>query len=39
MGDDTPLAVLARKPRPAAAYLRQSFAQVTNPPIDETATI
>jgi glutamate synthase domain-containing protein 2/glutamate synthase domain-containing protein 1/glutamate synthase domain-containing protein 3 len=34
MGDDTPLAVLARRPRPVAAYLRQSFAQVTNPPID-----
>jgi glutamate synthase domain-containing protein 2/glutamate synthase domain-containing protein 1/glutamate synthase domain-containing protein 3 len=34
MGDDTPLAVLARRPRAAAAYLRQSFAQVTNPPID-----
>ncbi len=34
MGDDTPLAALARKPRQAAAYLRQSFAQVTNPPID-----
>ncbi len=34
MGDDTPLAVLARRPRGVAAYLRQAFAQVTNPPID-----
>ncbi|HVA85976.1 MAG TPA: glutamate synthase-related protein [Candidatus Saccharimonadales bacterium] len=34
MGDDTPLAALARRSRPASAYLRQSFAQVTNPPID-----
>ena len=34
MGDDTPLAVLARRRRSAAGYLRQSFAQVTNPPID-----
>jgi len=34
MGDDTPLAALARRPRPASAYLRQAFAQVTNPPID-----
>ncbi len=34
MGDDTPLAVLARQPRGVAAYLRQAFAQVTNPPID-----
>ena len=34
MGDDTPLAALSRRPRPATAYLRQSFAQVTNPPID-----
>ncbi len=34
MGDDTPLAVLSRRPRPLTAYLRQSFAQVTNPPID-----
>ncbi len=34
MGDDTPLAVLARHRRPLAAYFRQRFAQVTNPPID-----
>ncbi len=34
MGDDTPLAVMARRSRPVAGYLRQAFAQVTNPPID-----
>ena len=34
MGDDTPLAPLARTPRPVYAYFRQRFAQVTNPPID-----
>ncbi len=34
MGDDTPLAVMARRPRSVAGYLRQAFAQVTNPPID-----
>ncbi|HEU4982144.1 MAG TPA: glutamate synthase large subunit [Acidobacteriaceae bacterium] len=34
MGDDTPLAPLARSPRPAYAYFRQRFSQVTNPPID-----
>ena len=34
MGDDTPVPVLARRARPVSAYLRQSFAQVTNPPID-----
>jgi glutamate synthase domain-containing protein 2/glutamate synthase domain-containing protein 1/glutamate synthase domain-containing protein 3 len=34
MGDDTPLAVLARVPRSAYAFFRQRFAQVTNPPID-----
>ena len=34
MGDDTPLAVVARRNRGVAAYLRQAFAQVTNPPID-----
>ncbi len=34
MGDDTPLAVMARRPRAVAGYLRQAFAQVTNPPID-----
>jgi glutamate synthase (NADPH/NADH) large chain len=34
MGDDTPLAPLARSTRPVYAYFRQRFAQVTNPPID-----
>ena len=34
MGDDTPLAPLARAPRPVYAYFRQRFAQVTNPAID-----
>ncbi|SEG55608.1 glutamate synthase (NADPH/NADH) large chain [Bryocella elongata] len=34
MGDDTPLAFLAKSPRPLYAYFRQRFAQVTNPPID-----
>ncbi len=34
MGDDTPLAVMARRPRGVAGHLRQAFAQVTNPPID-----
>lgn len=34
MGDDAPFAVLSRKPRLAFDYFRQSFAQVTNPPID-----
>jgi glutamate synthase domain-containing protein 2/glutamate synthase domain-containing protein 1/glutamate synthase domain-containing protein 3 len=34
MGDDTPIAALARSPRPVYNYLRQRFAQVTNPPID-----
>jgi glutamate synthase (ferredoxin) len=34
MGDDTPLAFLARSPRPLYAFFRQRFAQVTNPPID-----
>ncbi len=34
MGDDTPLAFLARSPRPMYAYFRQRFAQVTNPAID-----
>ncbi len=34
MGDDTPLAYLARTPRPMYAYFRQRFAQVTNPAID-----
>ena len=34
MGDDTPLAILSRKPRLLYDYFQQLFAQVTNPPID-----
>ena len=34
MGDDTPIAPLARSPRPVYAFFRQRFAQVTNPAID-----
>ena len=34
MGDDTPLAVLSRRPRLFYQYFKQLFAQVTNPPID-----
>src|SRR5207249_8118986 len=34
MGDDTALPPLAGRPRPVTSYLRQRFAQVTNPPID-----
>jgi glutamate synthase (ferredoxin) len=34
MGDDTPLAVLSQKMPPLYDFLRQRFAQVTNPPID-----
>ncbi|MBA3653709.1 MAG: glutamate synthase large subunit [Actinobacteria bacterium] len=34
MGDDAPLPNLAGRPRPIHHYLRQRFAQVTNPPID-----
>jgi glutamate synthase domain-containing protein 2 len=34
MGDDTPIPALARSDRPVTDHLRQSFAQVTNPPID-----
>jgi glutamate synthase (ferredoxin) len=34
MGDDTPPAVLAARPRLVYNYLKQRFAQVTNPPID-----
>jgi glutamate synthase (NADPH/NADH) large chain len=34
MGDDTPIAPLARTPRPFYGFFRQRFAQVTNPPID-----
>jgi glutamate synthase (NADPH/NADH) large chain len=34
MGDDTPIPPLARRPRSLYVFLRQRFAQVTNPPID-----
>ncbi len=34
MGDDTPMAVLSKMQRTTYDYLRQQFAQVTNPPID-----
>jgi glutamate synthase domain-containing protein 2/glutamate synthase domain-containing protein 1/glutamate synthase domain-containing protein 3 len=34
MGDDTPPAVLGVTNRPVGHFLRQRFAQVTNPPID-----
>jgi glutamate synthase (NADPH/NADH) large chain len=34
MGDDTPMAVLSERNRSIYDYFRQSFAQVTNPPID-----
>ena len=34
MGQDTPLAVLSQEPQLLFSYLKQRFAQVTNPPID-----
>jgi len=34
MGDDTPFAAVATRPRLVHHYLKQRFAQVTNPPID-----
>ena len=34
MGDDSPIAPLAGRARPLTTYLRQRFAQVTNPAID-----
>jgi glutamate synthase (NADPH/NADH) large chain len=34
MGNDTPLAVLSRRPQLLFSYFRQMFAQVTNPAID-----
>jgi len=34
MGDDTPIAVLSRKPQRFFNFFRQQFAQVTNPPMD-----
>ncbi|MCC5791641.1 MAG: glutamate synthase large subunit [Legionellaceae bacterium] len=34
MGDDTPLAALSYQPRQLFDFMRQQFAQVTNPPLD-----
>jgi len=34
MGDDTPLPAMSTRPRPIHHFLKQRFAQVTNPPID-----
>ncbi len=34
MGDDTPPAILSKRPRLLYDYFRQLFAQVTNPPLD-----
>ncbi|MCB0376660.1 MAG: glutamate synthase subunit alpha, partial [Sinomicrobium sp.] len=34
MGDDTPIALLSKRPQPLYNYFKQLFAQVTNPPID-----
>ena len=34
MGNDAPLAVLSSRSKPLYNYFRQSFAQVTNPPVD-----
>ncbi|MGH2692870.1 MAG: glutamate synthase large subunit, partial [Actinomycetota bacterium] len=34
MGDDTAAPSLANRPRPVTNYLKQRFAQVTNPPLD-----
>jgi glutamate synthase (NADPH/NADH) large chain len=34
MGNDTPVAVLSKKPQRFYNYFKQLFAQVTNPPID-----
>src|SRR5262249_52689914 len=34
MGDDTPFAAVATRPRPTFNFLKQRFAQVSNPPID-----
>src|SRR5262249_50022439 len=34
MGDDVPFAAVATRARPMFNYLKQRFAQVTNPPID-----
>jgi glutamate synthase (NADPH/NADH) large chain len=37
MGTDTPIAVLSKRPRLLFDYFVQSFAQVTNPPLDASA--
>ncbi|GAB5457987.1 MAG: glutamate synthase large subunit [Henriciella sp.] len=34
MGDDSPVAVLSERFRPLSHFFRQSFSQVTNPPVD-----
>ncbi|MCC5813827.1 MAG: glutamate synthase subunit alpha, partial [Leptospira sp.] len=34
MGEDAALSILSEKPSPLFRYFKQSFAQVTNPPID-----
>lgn len=34
MGSDIPLAILSRQAQPVFNYVKQEFAQVTNPPID-----
>jgi len=34
MGDDAPLAVLSDRPQSLFSYFKQSFAQVSNPPLD-----
>ncbi|HEX2031667.1 MAG TPA: glutamate synthase-related protein [Actinomycetota bacterium] len=34
MGDDTAPSAMASRPRPVTSFLKQRFAQVTNPPID-----
>ena len=34
MGDDTPFAAVATTPRPVFGFMKQRFAQVSNPPID-----
>ncbi len=34
MGNDASLAILSNQPKPLYNYFRQSFAQVTNPPVD-----
>lgn len=34
MGNDTPIAVLSERPQLIYNYFKQSFAQVTNPPLD-----